>query len=1370
MLINKDHDNAIRWKEGERLHHLFERQCNRFDAANNSDHLAVNTSIGSYTYRNLDNRANQLARYLIGKGIQSGDRVGLLFDKSINTYAALLVVLKVNAAYVPLDASFPNDRIGFILSDADASTVLSLDQYSAKFSEFAGPKILVDTAEWEISRQNTSKLSDGEVSAPKDQLCYIIYTSGTTGKPKGVAIDHPSICNFVKVAGEVYGYSEKDRVYQGMTIAFDFSVEELWVPLLKGATLIPGNSDTSMVGEDLADFLMEHKITALCCVPTLLATIEKDLPNLRLILVSGEACPNNLVSRWCHPKRTFLNAYGPTEATVTATLAELKPDKPVTIGVPLPTYTMVILDEQRPKTIADGGLGEIGIAGIGLAEGYLHRPDLTTEKFIPDFLGIPNNPSKRIYRTGDLGCINSDGEIEFHGRIDTQVKIRGYRIELTEIESVLMQVPNIVQTVVDTYESEPGVVELVAYYNLKSGVSKVSASEISEILRSHLPAYMVPAYIEYLPVMPMASSNKVDRKNLPPPSGSRFVVESSDFVAPENEKEAILAEALAEIMEVQRLSTEDHFFDNIGAHSLLMAQFCAKIRQHDAFAHVSMQDVYLNPTIKKLAEKLTLTGSTNSSPAQQQEPTYSPSTFAYYFCGALQLLSYVAYIFIFMWLLISGIEWVKTDNPTAIYNFCAQKYLSSELINNLYSMGCKIQTESSVAQRVYFRMVTFASVAFVGLSAIPIALKWLLIGRWKEQVIPIWSLRYFRFWLVKTLVQTAPMALFIGTPIYNLYLRLLGAKIGKHTIILSRFFPVCTDLISIGDRTTVLKESILQGYKAQSNYIYTGRITIGNSAFVGEAGILDINTRMDDHTQLGHVSSLHDGQRIKQGQRFHGSPAELTSTNYCTVEDKKCTSLTRGLFAIFQLAAILAVVVPILTTLLYFLSGIFAEHSSITQLSYKASATELLNLAIEIIPLSVSVFFGGLILGLLLIYLIPRLLNLFLKEDKTYPLYGLHYYLYLLISRVSNSGVYNLLFGDSSMITSYQKWAGYTLHSVIQTGANFGLDTKHDNPFLCDLGTRTMVSDGLTMMNAKISHNSFILSKVKIGDQNYLGNRIHYPADGKVGANCLLATKVMIPVDGEIRTNVGLLGSPCFEIPRTVERDKHFGPYQDEAVIQKRLRMKTRYNVATLAAYLLANGLLFTILLFSGAIAFLFYQEFGYIVSPLYIIFIGLFSVFHYIFIERASIGFKGLHAQIVSMYDESFWLHERYWKFSGNPLNTLFNGTPFKNLLTRLLGVKIGQKVFDDGSNTFDKTLITLGDYVNLNKASVLQAHSLEEGVFKAGKITIGNHCSIGCGAFVHYETVMADNVRLEPDSFLMKGESLQANTIWQGNPAKRV
>ena len=1333
-LVDTRHDNAIRWRTGERLQHLFEQRCDELHAIN-GPREAVITEGKTYSFRDLDNRANQVARFLIEQGIKSGDRVALMFDKGVHTYVALLAVLKVNAAYVPLDAGFPNERIGFILKDAGVSAIVTMSAFREKLAGFAATQIFLDAAGRMIAEKPVARLAAHEVLPPKDELAYVIYTSGTTGKPKGVAIEHASICNFVRVAAEVYGMRPGDRCYQGMTIAFDFSVEELWVPLIAGAALVPGKAGASLVGSDLADYLESNRVTVMCCVPTLLATIERDLPALRILLVSGEACPQNLVTRWHRPGRTMLNAYGPTEATVTATLTELYPDKPVTIGGPLPTYTIVILDPDKDEAIATGGSGEIGIAGIALAAGYLNRDDLTQKKFIPDFLNIPNNPSGRIYRTGDLGRINEQGEVEFQGRIDTQVKIRGYRIELTEIESVLMQLPQIAQAVVNTCEVEPGAVELVAYYSLKQGASGVPHGDIAAMLRKHLPPYMVPAYLEKLDVIPMTSSHKADRKALPAPKGPRVAIASGNFVAPRSEREQALASALVDVMKIERASIEDNFFQDLGAHSLLMARFCSEIRKRMNVS-VSMRDIYLNPTIARLADHL---GALPQETTAQttQEPIHVATDLEYYSCGALQLVFYLAYAVFGIWFLTAGFEWTYAviDSPA----------------------------------EAYLRIVTFGVGAFVALNAIPIALKWVLIGRWKEEVIPVWSLRYFRFWLVKTLVRSAPMAFMTGSPLYNFYLRLLGAKIGRNTVIESPLLPVCTDLISIGDNTIVRRDSVLLGYKAQANRIHTGPVTIGNDVFVGEAAVLDINTVIEDGAQLGHASSLQVGQRVPKGKRYHGSPAQETTANYASVEPRDCSSLRRWSYSLAQLVFGLAVLSPLMILALYYVLPAAYYGSSAAGLDHFAPAPGLWLLAGEMLLVSLALFMGALIAGLLAVIFIPKLLSLFLQEGKTYVRFGVHYFIFRIVQRLSNASIYCTIFGDSAFIIHYLKWIGYKLNKVVQTGSNFGLEQRHDIPTLCDIGSGTMVSDGLVMINAPMSSSSFRVSKVKIGDQNYLGNKLYYPADGKTGANCLLGTKVMIPVDGPVRENVGLLGSPCFEIPRAVERDQNLKT-MDADTLRERIRAKTRYNVGTIVGFLATAWLYLFVVLYALFVAARYFPLHGLGSILAFAAFASVTGILWFAFLEKASLGFKKLTPKIVSMYDERFWRHERYWKFTGSPIGDLFKGTPFKNVISRLLGATVGRRVFDDGCRFFDKTLIAVGDDTTLSEGSIIQGHSLEEGIFKSDTITIGNGCTLGTAAFVHYGVQMGDNVVLEPDSFLMKGEILDPGTTWRGNPARAV
>ena len=498
VVVAEAHDQTIRWHAGERLQHLYERRC-----ARDGHRVALDVNGVHVSFAELDRRANQMARYFVSEGFAAGDRIGLIVDRSIGSYVAVLALLKIEATYVPLDSKFPSDRIAFIAGDARIKAFVTTAAARAMVVGVGLPVFELDEASRAADEHLGVALDVAAGERAADALCYIIYTSGSTGRPKGVAVNHSSICNFVSVAAEIYGYEPGDRVYQGMTLAFDFSVEELWVPLMCGATLVPSPADRQMVGEELTAFLAAKRVTAMCCVPTLLATMDDDLPDLRLLLVSGEACPPDIVARWHRPGRRMLNAYGPTEATVTATLAEVVPGAAVTIGTPLPTYTVAILQVSRNALADDGAVGEIAIAGIGLAEGYINRPELTARAFVPDFLHLANNPSRRLYRTGDLGRINDDGEIEYLGRIDTQVKIRGYRIELAEIENVLLEVDGVAQAVVTTIETEPGLVELAAYYTRFDNVEDLGQEQLLQKLRGRLPGYMVPAYIEELAEMPL---------------------------------------------------------------------------------------------------------------------------------------------------------------------------------------------------------------------------------------------------------------------------------------------------------------------------------------------------------------------------------------------------------------------------------------------------------------------------------------------------------------------------------------------------------------------------------------------------------------------------------------------------------------------------------------------------------------------------------------------------------------------------------------------------------------------------------------------------------------------------------------------------
>jgi non-ribosomal peptide synthetase-like protein len=1316
----------IRWRPGERLERLFEERCDALRNRGLGRKAAVETADLSLTFDELDARANQLARYLAGRGARAGDKIALLFDQPLRSYVGILAVLKLGAAFVPLDAGFPPDRLGYIIGDADAQFVLSLSHLHGLLPEGAAAVVCVDDEDEAVAAEDPSRLRLDFEDGSGD-LAYIIYTSGSTGRPKGVAVEHRSICNFVRVAAESYGYLETDRVYQGMTIAFDFSVEEIWIPWMAGATLVPKPGGRGLLGMELDEFLRGRRITAMCCVPTLLATLDEDLPDLRFLLVSGEACPRDLIRRWYKAGRRFLNVYGPTEATVTATWDVVHPDKPVTLGVPLPTYSAVILDPDRPEALAPGELGEIGIAGIGLAVGYVNRNDLTGKAFVEDFLQLENNPSGRIYRTGDLGRFTPEGTIEYHGRIDTQVKIRGYRIELSEIESVLLQVPGVAQAVVDIYRPEPDVVELAGYYSVRPG-AEVDEGALHQQLRGRLPAYMMPAYLTRLDTVPMMPSGKADRKNLPAPSQRLSLMDEGAYIGPETPDEEALAAELGAVLKLDRVSVQAHFFDDLGMNSLLLARFSARVRKNTGLPPLAIQEMYGHPTIRGLAAANAAADRGNTglaAPAPVLAP--APSTLKYVLCGVAQLLIFLAYMVYAGSLLAVTYTWV---------------------------------TQGSSLLDMWLRAIGLGFATFVALSIAPIILKWILIGRWQPKEIPLWGWGYIRFWLVKTLNRTNPMVMFVGSPLYVVYLRALGAKIGKNVAIFSRMVPVCTDLIEIGDGTVIDRNAFFLGYRARSGVIQTGRVTLGRDVLISQKTTLDIDTAMANGAQLGHASSLQTGQTVPAGQSWHGSPATPTDANYRRTPAAQCSALRKVVYTFAQLFNRFVLLAPVFWVLI---ADRLPDYLAIGHLQLNNPSFYL-----DVLTVTFVVFWGAFVLGLIGITTIPRVLYLFLKPDKVYPLYGIHYALHRMIGVLSNAKLYKDTFGDSSYIVYFLKALGYDLgRKVLQTGSNFGPTLAHDNPFLNTVGYGTMVSDGLAMANSSYSNTSFRLSRVTIGDHNYLGNDLVFPSGATVGENVLLATKVMIPIDGTVRHDVGLLGSPPFEIPRSVQRDKEFDELKTDEVRDDLLQAKNRHNIVSMVIFLNVRWFTFFIEALITAACVTLFDGFGALAVSLNMLCFLVFRTLFTVAVEWAVLGFRALVPQYCSIYDPYFWFHERLWKMLANPA---FNGTPFKPVIWRMLGVKVGKRLYDAGCNMAEKTLVTIGDDCALNEGTALQGHSMEDGTFKSGYIVVGDRCSFGVESFVNYGAKIGDRSSVEADALLMKGEEVPPQTIYSGNPARQT
>jgi len=802
--------------------------------------------------------------------------------------------------------------------------------------------------------------------------------------------------------------------------------------------------------------------------------------------------------------------------------------------------------------------------------------------------------------------------------------------------------------------------------------------------------------------------------------------------------ERVIADVLADVIQVDRVSVDSNFFDDLGADSMVMTRFCARVRKRPDLPSISIKDIYQHPTIKSLATAL---ADTTPAPVESPAPTSvdvpkRAGTQQVVLCGVLQLLIFVGYSYLAALVMAQGYEWVSAGSGVL---------------------------------DIYLRSVLSGCALFLFLFTVPILAKWILIGRWKPQPIRIWSLAYLRFWVVKTLVQRNPIVLFTGSPLFNLYLRALGAKIGRGVVMLSTHVPICTDLLSIGDGTIIRKDSFINGYRADAGFIHVGAISIGKNAVISEVTVIDIETSMGDGTQLGHASSLHSGQTVPAGQHWHGTPGQQTlSDNFLTVLPAGCGTLRRVAYAIWQLLTLLLVYLPVgiggLSLLLVAvpkLSELMAEGTgAVTSWTFYRDA----------LAVSFVLLFGSVVAGLVIVTTVPRLLNLLIRPNKVYRLYGFHYGIHRWIVRLTNAKFMSNLVGDSSWIVYYLRGIGYDLGKVVQMGANFGGNVKHESPYLSSIGGGTMVADALSMMNAEFSNTTFRLSRTSIGERNYLGNGIAYPPRSRTGDNCLLATKVMVPVSGRIRENVGLLGSPPFEIPRSVERDSSFDHLRQGEEFRRRLAAKNRHNFVTILWCLFARWMFVFLITVLTGIAGDFYASMGAAAIALDLVLSTVLGIAYWILVERIVTGFKPLPVLFCSIYEPAMWRHERYWKVPSTAYLTAFAGTPFINVILRGLGTRVGRRVFNDGCGIPERSLVTIGDDCTLNVMSTIQCHSQEDGTFKSDYSILGSNVTLGTGSHVHYGVTIGDDAELTADCFVMKGEQVPAGARWGGNPAHEI
>ena len=795
------------------------------------------------------------------------------------------------------------------------------------------------------------------------------------------------------------------------------------------------------------------------------------------------------------------------------------------------------------------------------------------------------------------------------------------------------------------------------------------------------------------------------------------------------------AEVLAAVLDVPEVGADQHFFDDLGADSMLMTRFCARVRKEEGLPPVAITDVYSHPTVRELAEAAAVAAEP-VAPPPPAEPPARATTAQFVLCGVAQVLLIAGYTYGVAFAFQLAFDWISAGGS---------------LLDD------------------YLRSVVAGGLAFLAACLFPVAAKWVLVGRWRPRQIRVWSLDYLRFWVVKTLVLLNPLALFAGSPLFNLYLRALGARVGRGVLILTRHVPICADMLAIGDGTVIRNQAFLNCYRARAGRIEIGPVTLGRDVFVGEKSVLDIGTEMGDGAQLGHASSLHAGQLVPAGEHWHGSPARRTTADYRGLGPEDARSPRLAVFTSLQLVLWFLLYIPLTG------GGIALLLMDVPALNglLEPGSQALSDPSFYLITLASSLvlFFGTIALSFLGSLTLPRVLARVVQPGRVYPLYSLQYSAHRSITRLTNRRFFIEFFGDSSYVVHYLGWLGYRLRPLVQTGSNFGSELHHENPYECAVGQGTVIASGLTFLNADYSATSFRVSRTAIGAESFLGNDIVYPPQGRTGRNILLATKVLVPVDGPVREDVGLLGSPSFEIPRTVLRDNRFGHLMVGEEFRNRLAAKNRHNARTMVFWMLAKWVYAFGVTLAGLLAADLYATIGAGALAVSEVAVLLFTLLHVTLVERASTGFRGVQPTYCSIYQEGFWRAERFFKMQSGPgLNAVFIGTPLQSWFWRLVGVRLGRRLFDDGCGMSEKNLVTIGDDVTLNAGSFIQCHSQEDFTFKSDRSSVGSGATIGVAALVHYGVSMGEDAELAPDSFLMKGEDMPPGASWGGNPAREL
>ncbi len=1314
------------------VHEYFQRAARRWP-----DRVAVDVPPGRTraartltTYGGLEGASNVLARRLaphVGGEVVVGI---LLARESAHLYAAQLGVLKAGAAYACLDVGFPAERIRDILHDADVRVLLTDAAGIARLhAEGNARDVMLD-----VTSLTAAPGEDAAVPAPAwlgpSSLAYLIYTSGSTGRPKGVMIEHRGVANLIASDLDEFALEPDARVAQNSSPAYDSSVEETWLALAAGATLVVMDDDAVRLGPDLVRWLHEERVTVFCPPPTLLRATGcleplAALPLLSFLYLGGEALPQDLADRWARG-RLLINGYGPTECTVTCTREAVVAGEPVSIGRPLPNTAAWVLDETL-RPVSDGTSGELWIGGIGVARGYWRRPELTADRF-RDLPGLG-----RAYRSGDLAHRDASGRFFYHGRLDGQVKVRGYRVELGEIEAHMAGCVG-VRAAGCCLQDADGHGTLVAFVVPTDPAQPPPLDGIRASLARALPSHMVPARIALIEALPTTVGGKLDRLKLPALDVTA-PGELPPHVPPRTTLEACLADALGAVRQGRAAGIHDDFFDDLGGDSLTAAEYVTRLRDTPATAWVTVRDVYQSRTIARLAAHDTAAGRGEAPDVVDTARDVRPRAPAFPWLVTVVQATWLGLLGACSAV---GVWWtVFVSGPWVVSRLGAVEFLVLAPVIGLLAVAAYTG----------------------GVVLLAVVAKRLLIGRYEPGRIPAWSAPYLRCWMVEEVARFIPWGQLEGTPGQIVVLRALGARIGQRVHI-HRGVDLRRggwDLLDIADDVTLSREAAVRVVDLEDGHLVFGPVRLEAGATLETRAGVAGDTVVGAGSCLTALSCVPRGTRVPPGERWDGVPAVKVGLAppppALDRAGRELTPATCGLALMAGRAAIGVLLAVPSQALLVVAALAFALSPGDAWAIFTGPAPwRLWGLAMGLVVASVPLTLAASALVTRVVGRVPE--GVVSRWSVAYV-------------RVSLAT--QLLDQASEWLSGTLFWPAWLRLAGMRIGRGSEVSRIIDVvPPLITIGAGTFFADGIYLGGPRIQQGTVTLAATSLGANTFLGNHAVVFAGQALPDDILLG--VSTPADASrIRPGSSWFGHPSFELPRreVVIVDRHLT--HDPSPIRYANRVlweASRFALPIVPLVTLVGWTRAIAAADRASVVWFLGMTVPLVTAAAAVTPAVLVLLLKWVLLGRVRPGQHPLWSCWCSRWDFLYVA----WAQWARPVLSRLEGTLLLAWYLRAMGMRIGRRVlFGPGfAQVVDPDMITLEDDVTCSAA--FQAHTFEDRVLKIDHVVIGRGATVGAATVPLYGAVVGAGARVAAHSVVMKRERLLPRVDYEGVPTRPV